>query len=76
MQTITLEEARTHLDSLIARLKPGEGVLITRDSQPVARLVAESAAPRQPRQPGSAIGQLIVVQEDDEHLADFKEYMP
>lgn len=28
------------------------------------------------REPGSAIGKFIVNVEDDEHLADFTEYMP
>jgi len=76
MQTITLEDARSRLDVLIDKLKPGEEVIITRDSQPVARLVAEAAPARKPREPGSAIGQLVIVREDDEHLADFREYMP
>ena len=31
---------------------------------------------RQPRQPGSAKGRLTILVEDDEHLADFQEYMP
>lgn len=31
---------------------------------------------RQPRQPGSAKGRLKILVEDDEHLADFQEYMP
>ena len=76
MQTATLEEVQTHLPSLLAALKPGEELMITHENQPVARLILESPPLRKPRQPGSAIGQLIILQEDDEHLKDFQEYMP
>ncbi len=30
---------------------------------------------RMPRRPGSAVGRLLVIAEDDEHLKDFQEYM-
>ena len=42
MSTVTLEEAQARLPELIARLAPGEELIITRDAQPVARLVGES----------------------------------
>ena len=71
MQSITLEEAQARLPGLVDLLKPGEEIVLTRNNQPVARLVGETASSRKPRQPGSAIGQLIIVQEDDEHLEDF-----
>jgi hypothetical protein len=32
--------------------------------------------PRQPRQPGSAIGTLTILADDEEHLQDFQNYMP
>ncbi len=76
MQTITLEEAQVRLGSLIATLKAGEEVVITQHDRPVARLIAESTPTGKPRQPGSAVGQLVILQEDDEHLKDFQEYMP
>ena len=76
MQQVTLEEARTRLEGLIAALKPGEDVVITQQGRPVARLVAEFGCPATPRQPGSAVGQLTIISEDDGHLADFQEYMP
>jgi prevent-host-death family protein len=76
MQSVTLQDAQAHLEGLIAALKPGEECVITQQGHPVARLVAESSPPRKPRQPGSAVGQLTILAEDDEHLADFKEYMP
>jgi antitoxin (DNA-binding transcriptional repressor) of toxin-antitoxin stability system len=70
MTTITLEEAQAKLTALIAELKPGEEILITEEDRPVARLVAETPDARKPRQPGSAIGKLAIVEDDDAHLRD------
>jgi prevent-host-death family protein len=76
MPTVTIEEAQATLLELIDRLAPGEEVIITRNQQPVARLVGQQRPVRKPRQPGSARGKLIILTEDDAHLEDFKEYMP
>lgn len=72
---ISLEEAQAKLAEIIGRLAPGEEVVITRDEQPVARLVSQPSAGGQRRQPGSAKGVLVIHAEDDEHLKDFKDYM-
>jgi antitoxin (DNA-binding transcriptional repressor) of toxin-antitoxin stability system len=74
--TVTIEEAQAHLPELIDKLTPGEEVVIIRNEQPIARLVYEPPHVRKPRQPGSAKGKLIILTEDEEHLEDFKEYMP
>ncbi len=76
MTTVTLEEAHEHLPELIAQLKPGEEVVITQADQPVARLIPAPPQSRKPREPGSMIGKLVIVEDDEEHLEDFKEYMP
>lgn len=75
MPTVTLEDAQARLADLVAGLKPGEAVVITRGTTPVATLTAASTPLRQPRVPGSAKGTLTIVSDDDEHLADFAEYM-
>ena len=77
MPTVTLTEAQSNLPALIDRLSPGEVLLITCDDKPIARLTATDA-PRPPiqRQPGSGRGELVIVSYDDDHLADFAEYMP
>ncbi len=75
MNTISIEEAQSKLPELIQKLVPGEELLITRNNQPVAKLVGEQTQVLQPRLPGGAKGKLVIVAEDDEHLEDFKEYM-
>ncbi len=76
MSTVTLEEAQARLPELIDRLRPGEPLVITRNATPVARLVVEGPTTRPPRKAGSAKGVLTILQDDDEHLKDFAEYMP
>jgi antitoxin (DNA-binding transcriptional repressor) of toxin-antitoxin stability system len=73
--TLTLEEAQAKLPELIASLAPGEEVVITRDAEPVAELHLLTKVQPRP-QFGSCRGMLTIVTEDDEHLADFKDYMP
>ncbi len=75
MSTITIEEAQAKLTELIDQLAPGEEVIITRNKQPVAKLVGQQLPVRKPRRPGSAKGKLVILAEDDEHLEDFKDYM-
>ena len=74
--TVSIEEAQAHLAELVSKLVPGEEVVITRDEQPIAKLVGQRAPMRQPRQPGSAKGKLLLLEDDDSHLEDFREYMP
>ena len=75
MTQVTIENAQSDLAGLIARIPPGEGLQITKDGHLIARIVAETP-PRGDRKPGSAIGRLEIVEDDEEHLADFRDYMP
>ena len=54
MSTITIEEAQANLPEIIDKLAPGEELIITRNNQPIARLVGQRRPARKPRQPGSA----------------------
>jgi len=74
MITIPLEEAQAKLSELIHNLKLGEELLITENSQRVAKLTREIYPQNLPRQKGSAKGKLIVHSEDDEHLEAFKKH--
>jgi antitoxin (DNA-binding transcriptional repressor) of toxin-antitoxin stability system len=73
-ETIPIEEAQNHLAELIARLIPGEEIVITQNNQPVAGLRALYTKKRQPRF-GNCQGKLIILAEDDEHLKDFEKYL-
>lgn len=70
---ISIEEAQAKLTDIINKLGPGEEVIITKDDQPVAEL--RSLAGGKPKF-GSCKGMLTIVVEDEEHLEDFKAYMP
>ena len=74
--TVTLKEAQSHLEELISKLSPGEEVIITNNQQPIAKLTGQRVSMGRPRQPGSAKGKLTILADDNEHLVDFKEYMP
>jgi prevent-host-death family protein len=77
MQVISVAEAQQNLAEIISQLGPAQELLITQDNRPVARLIgASSPPPRKPRQPGTALGKLVILKEDDDHLQDFAEYMP
>lgn len=76
MVIATIQEAQVQLAALIAQLKPGEELVITEQNRPVARLVAEPNEVPGLRQPGSAIGKLTIVEDDEAHLGDFREFMP
>jgi antitoxin (DNA-binding transcriptional repressor) of toxin-antitoxin stability system len=77
MTSVTIEEAQAKLKELIHQMSPGEELIITENRHTVAKLVSEPALkPRLRPGPGLGKGMLTIVSEDDEHLADFAEYMP
>jgi antitoxin (DNA-binding transcriptional repressor) of toxin-antitoxin stability system len=76
MATASVEEVQAHLVELITKLRPGEELVITEHDRPIARLLPESTRVRNARRLGSAVGILKVCEEGDEHLEDFREYMP
>jgi antitoxin (DNA-binding transcriptional repressor) of toxin-antitoxin stability system len=75
MSTATIEEVQTRLQELLERVAAGEEVVITRDGEAVASLVRPPIRKGVPLI-GRGKDQLIRWIEDDEHLADFAEYMP
>jgi PIN domain nuclease of toxin-antitoxin system/antitoxin (DNA-binding transcriptional repressor) of toxin-antitoxin stability system len=76
--TITIEEAQANLKRLIHRLAPGEALIITENERPVAKLVNEAVKQALVRRPPPGLGKgfITVISDDDEHLKDFREYMP
>lgn len=73
--TVTLEEAKTQLRDLIAKIATGETVVITDAERPVAQLIPPALAKPKPKY-GRSKGMLTILAEDDEHLKDFEDYMP
>jgi len=70
---VAIDELQAKLKEIIAKLGPDDEVVITDNQQPVARLLPS----RKPQpQFGSCKGMLNIVADDDEHLEDFKDYMP
>jgi antitoxin (DNA-binding transcriptional repressor) of toxin-antitoxin stability system len=85
MSTITLQEAQANLAELVHRLAPGEGVTITENDRPVARLIVPLVAPTRPPRPrppitgvpkaGSCEGLFVVPDDFKEPLEEMREYM-
>ncbi len=73
--TMAVEDIKVSLTELLDSLSPGDEVILTRNHQPVAKLMSEAPKPRQPRQPGNCKGMITLLVEDDEHLEGFAEYM-
>ena len=48
LATITIEEAQLNLKDLIDQMMPGEEIIITKDGQPVARLIRIAPPHSQP----------------------------
>ncbi len=73
--TLAMEDLRMSIPELVDSLAPGNGVVLTRDHLPVAKLVSEVSATRRPRAPGNCKGMIALFSEDTEHLKGFAEYL-
>ena len=76
--TMALEDIQATLPELLDSLTPGEEVILTRNKQPVAKLVSEASkpAPKQRPGPGLCKGMITYIAPDfDAPLKDMKEYM-
>ena len=77
MTTVPIEVAQARLAELIARLQPGDEIMITVDDRPVARLVATELSAAEPRRLGSLQGQVAHMAEDfDKPLEEFPGLQP
>ena len=66
---VNVHEAKTRLSQLLLAVEAGEEVVIARDGDPIARLVAIPRA-GEDRQPGSARGMFVVPADFDDPLPD------
>ena len=81
MNNLMLEDIKHDFAEVIVNLRPGEVVQIVSGDKIIARLTgAHETLNRKTlsrvRQPGSAVGTLKIIDDDDEHLQDFIDYMP
>jgi antitoxin (DNA-binding transcriptional repressor) of toxin-antitoxin stability system len=74
--TMAVEDIKLTLPELLDSLSPGDEVILTRNRQPVAKLVSEKQPERKPRIPGLGKGMITIIADDEDHLKDFAEYMP
>lgn len=78
-EIVPLENAPEAVQDLVAGIG-AEPIVFVRDGQPVATLTPSETNPPadspKRRQPGLLKGWLTIVEEDDEHLEAFKDYMP
>lgn len=75
MYQIDLEKAKAQIESLIQTALAGEEVVITRNEQPILKLISISPV-KSRRQSGSARGLITMSDDFNEPLEDFAEYMP
>ena len=75
MTEIDVNAAATRLQGLLEVVMDGEEVVITKDSQPVARLVGLTQH-KAKRHFGSARGKVTLAGDFDAPLDDFEQYAP
>ncbi len=74
MLNVDIVKAKSCLPELIAQSIGGNEVVISRDGQPVVKLVALTGLKRK-RHFGSARGMIKISDDFDEPLDDFRDYM-
>lgn len=74
MHQIDITDAQTQITQLLESALQGEEVIITRNNQPILKLIQILPVTKR-RQRGSAKGQIWIAPDFDALLEDFKEYM-
>src|SRR3546814_18402125 len=72
MAQVNLYEAKTNLSSLVDRAAAGEEIVIAKNGQPMARLVAMEK-PEAPRVPGKVIAVTYIAEDFDEPAPEIVE---
>ena len=72
--TLTIEQASTQLVGLVRALGPDDEIILTDNNRAVARILP--SVQLQKRVPGAWKDMLTIISEDEDHLEDFKDYMP
>ena len=64
---VNINEAKTHLSKLLARVRNGEEVIISKAGKPIAKIVPLADKPKK-RIPGSAKGKVVIEKNFDAPL--------
>ena len=73
MTVVNMHEAKTNLSQLVKRAAAGEEIIVARAGEPVAKIVAYTEPPKQPRVPGSMKGKIWIAPDFDELPAEVAE---
>jgi antitoxin (DNA-binding transcriptional repressor) of toxin-antitoxin stability system len=76
--TLAVEDVKLTLTELLDSLTPGDEIILTRNQQPVARLVSEPVKPKPGLRPPPGLGKgmiSFIAPDFDAPLEDMKEYM-
>jgi len=73
MTQVNIHDAKTNLSKLIDKVLKGESVVIAKSNKPIVKLVMVDEL-KNKRKLGSAKGQVIIADDFDEPLEDFKDY--
>jgi prevent-host-death family protein len=76
MTVVNMHEAKTNLSKLVQRAAAGEEIIVAKAGEPVAKIVAYTAPPKEPRVPGSMKGKIWIAPDFDEIPEEFEEYLP
>jgi antitoxin (DNA-binding transcriptional repressor) of toxin-antitoxin stability system len=77
MQTISLQEAQSHLAEILDKLPPGDEIVITRDEKPLATLRATPLAQRVAPRFGTLRGSILSIAPDFDAIPEgFEDYLP
>jgi antitoxin (DNA-binding transcriptional repressor) of toxin-antitoxin stability system len=77
MPTIPIEKATGPLADFIAKMSPGEEVVLTRAGEPIAVIRASPPRARKPRQLGSMKGSILSISPDFDDIPEgFEDYLP
>jgi prevent-host-death family protein len=75
MPTVTIEEAKANLETLIEQLQPGEEILITDHGQPLAQVKKAEQTSWACKAGSYRKDEFWMASDFDAPLDDFKEYM-
>ena len=75
MKTIDINQALTEISELIAKAVDGEEIIITKNNQPLVKLVSLQPLSKRPPLFGSDRDLICIADDFDEPLEDFKDYM-